>query len=446
MSEDSRPHRCHGLRPWIGLAAVAGGLIGASGLLASCSPSNSTPEPESTGIVSVAPPATASPTPAATPAPKPTPKPTPTPTPKPTPLPMVSIHLTQVVAGLASPVGVVAAGDDRLFVIGRTGRVEIVRNGTIAGTFLDISARISTNHTERGLLGLAFHPGYATNGRFFVRYTDTRGDVRVSEFHVSSNPNKADPASEKVLLTISHPTNRNHNGGTIAFGPDGYLYVGTGDGGGVGDPQGNGQNLNVLPGKLLRLDVDSGSPGTSTIPADNPFAESTGKRGEIWAYGLRNPYAFSFDRATGDLWIADVGQNTWEEVDRATAATDDGRGFDFGWSVMEGRHCYRPASGCKTEGLVQPIAEYTHGPNDSTGCSIIGGFVYRGTAHPELVGRYFFGDYCSGKIWDLAADGPDSQTPQLLLRSGLRITGWGEGHDGNLYVVSETTGRLYRMD
>ena len=356
----------------------------------------------------------------------------------------MKIALTRIVGGLGSPIGVASSGDSRLFVIVQTGKIVIVDGGAVKGTFLDISAHISSG-SERGLIGLAFHPQYATNGRFFVRYTDKTGDVRISEFRVSSDPNKADATSEKSLLTISHRLHPNHNGGTIAFGPDGYLYVGTGDGGGGGDPNGNGQKLSVLLGKMLRIDVDHTSGSLNyAVPADNPFVGQSGRRAEIWSYGLRNPYAFSFDKATGDLWIADVGQDHWEEIDRATAINGLGRGANYGWNVIEGGHCFSPASGCNTTGKVMPLAEYNHGSGDSTGCSIIGGFVYRGSAHPELVGRYFFGDYCSGKIWDLAAAGPSSQTVQYLYASGLGITGWGQGADGELYVVA-TNGGLYQL-
>lgn len=414
---------------------------------AACGSTQTTPTPAASGLTSVAPPETASPSSAASgtagPA-SPSVSATATPATAATPLPSVKISLTEIVGGLGSSIGVVSAGDSRLFVIVQTGQIVIVDGGVVKGTFLDISARISCC-SERGLIGLAFSPQYASNGRFFVRYTDKTGDVRISEFHVSSDPNKADATSEKSLVTISHRLQPNHNGGTIAFGPDGYLYIGTGDGGGGGDPYGNGQKLSVLLGKMLRIDVDHTSGSLNyAVPADNPFVGQSGKSAEIWAYGLRNPYGFSFDKATGDLWIADVGQDHWEEVDRAAAADGLGRGANYGWNVIEGRHCYSPASGCNTTGKVMPLAEYNHGSGDSTGCSIIGGFVYRGVAHPELVGRYFFGDYCSGKIWDLAAAGPSSQTVQFLYSSGLKITGWGQGADGELYVVA-TNGGLYQL-
>lgn len=410
-------------------------------LLTGCGTSASTPFPAQNGLTSVEPPATASP-------PPPTASPTlatPAVTLPPTPFGPITIALKQVVGGLPSPIGIsVAPGDARLFVIGQSGQIVIVSGGKNVGTFLDISGRMSCCG-ERGLLGLAFHPRYAANGRFFVRYTDPAGDLRISEFHVSADPNKADPASEKILLTIPHPSYANHNGGRIVFGPDGYLYIGTGDGGSGGDPNNHGQSLATLLGKMLRIDVDSTSNGKPYgIPPANPFVGQSGKLGEIFADGLRNPYSFSFDRSTGDLWIGDVGQDQWEEVDRAPASSGGGNGLDFGWSVMEGNHCYKPSSGCDASGLTMPLAEYGHGANDSIGCAIIGGYVYRGTAQPRLAGRYFFGDECSGRIWDLDAAGPSPQTPQLLMSSGLNIDGWGEAVDGELYLVA-ANGGLYQL-
>lgn len=366
-------------------------------------------------------------------------------TPPPTPLPPVSISLQAVVTGLANPVGVSSApGDPRLFVIQQAGRIVTVSGGKTTGTFLDISGRVSCCG-ERGLLGLAFHPRYASTGRFYVRYTDSAGDLRVSEFHVGSNPNLADPSSERVMMTIPHPSYANHNGGRIEFGPDGYLYIGTGDGGSGGDPNGHGQSLNTWLGKMLRIDVDRSSGSLPyAIPTSNPFAGQSGKLGEIFSYGLRNPYSFSFDRQTGDLWIGDVGQNLWEEVDRAPAASGGGAGLNYGWNVMEANHCYNPSAGCSRSGKTLPLAEYGHGANDSVGCAIIGGYVYRGAGHPELYGRYFFGDECSGNIWDLDAAGPASQAPQLLLASGVNIAGWGQDVEGELLIVG-LNGTLYRL-
>src|SRR5450759_2477538 len=403
---------------------------------AACGTSPTTPATSGSGFVSIAPPATATASALAT---------APAATAVPTPLVAVSISLSPIASGFTSAIGVSSApGDSRLFVIQQTGQVLIVSGGKKVGTFLDISTRMSCCG-ERGLLGLAFHPNYAGNGRFFVRYTIPSGDVRLSEFHVSSSPNKADPASEKVILTIPHPNYANHNGGRIEFGPDGYLYIGTGDGGSGGDPNNHGQALNTLLGKLLRIDVDHAAAGLAyAIPDGNPFIAQAGKRGEIWSYGLRNPYTFSFDRETHDLWIADVGQDAYEEVDLARAAGGGGRGVNYGWSVMEGNHCYKPATGCDATGMTPPLAEYAHGSGDSIGCAIIGGYVYRGTAHPQLYGRYFFGDYCSGRIWDVAAAGPVQQTPQELPGSGLQITGWGQDVNGELYLTA-TNGVLYQF-
>ena len=421
---------------------------------AACSPamptSSTTPSLSSSDFAQVATPATATPSTAISAAPSPTPsRPSAAPSPRRSsaPLAPVAISLTNLGKGYSSPIGLSStAGDSRLFVIEQTGQIVTGNDGKPGTVFLDIAQRISCCG-ERGLLGLAFHPDYAANGRFFVRYTTPAGDVRVSEFHVSSDPKRADPASEKVIITIPHPDFGNHNGGRIEFGADGYLYIGTGDGGSGGDPNGHGQALNTLLGKMHRIDVDHPSGNLAySIPSTNPFASQAGARGEIWAYGLRNPYTFSFDAETHDLWIADVGQDAWEEVDRATAVSDGGgRGANYGWNAMEGNHCYKPASGCSTSGLTPPLAEYAHGSNDSIGCAIIGGYVYRGSAHPELTGRYFFGDYCSGRIWDVDATGAAGQSIQQLLVSGLQITGWGQGADGELYLTAGN-GNLYRLD
>ena len=433
-----------GRRSFVSAAWVAVGLALVVAVMAACGTTNATTTPTGSGFVSIAPPATdttTGPEASATPVAGVTPEATAVPT----PFAPVSVHLSTVASGFASAIGVSSApGDTRLFLIQQTGQVVIVSGGKRTGTFLDIASQMSCCG-ERGLLGLAFHPGYATNGRFFVRYTTPAGDVRVSEFHVSADPGKADPKSEKVIITIPHPSFANHNGGRIEFGPDGYLYIGTGDGGSGGDPNNHGQALDTLLGKMLRIDIDATSGSLAyAIPSTNPFAGQATKRAEIFAYGLRNPYTFSFDRATGDLWIGDVGQDKWEEIDRATALEGGGNGIDYGWSVMEGNHCYKPSSDCIKDGLTPPLAEYFHGDSDSIGCAVISGYVYRGVAHPELAGRYFFGDYCSGRIWDVASDGPAVQTPQDLLESGLQITGWGEGSDGELYLTA-ANGGLYRL-
>jgi putative cell wall-binding protein len=344
-----------------------------------------------------------------------------------------------VTAGLASPVLVTHAGDARLFVVEQAGRIRIVDGGTLLpAPFLDISGPV-LDGGERGLLGLAFHPQFAANRRFFVFYTRDDGDLQVSEFLRSSgNANLADPASERPLLRIEHSANTNHNGGMLAFGPDGMLFVATGDGGGGGDPFGAGQDINSRLGKILRINVDAADPATQP-PPDNPFVGTAGDD-LIWSLGLRNPWRFGFDRANGDLWIADVGQGSWEEVNRATAASGRGRGANFGWSVMEGAHCYN-ASTCSQAGLTLPLAEYAHGSGD---CSVTGGYVYRGSASPVLTGLYLFGDFCSGRIWSVAAGGPAIQAPTLLLDTTLGISSFGEDAAGELYVVS-LGGSIHRL-
>src|SRR5581483_5024664 len=295
---------------------------------------------------------------------------------------------TEVVAeGVGEPVDLTApAGDPRLFVADKGGRILIIKDrAVLPQPFLDIGKLVSGG-SEQGLLGLVFHPDYARNGRFFVDYTNVDGDTRVVEYRVSRNADVADPGSAKVILAIDQPY-ANHNGGWLAFGPDGFLYVGMGDGGSGGDPHGNGQNTGVLLGKILRIDVDRGEP--YAIPPGNPFAGGGGAP-EVFLYGLRNPWRAAFDG--NRLYIADVGQNMYEEVDVLDLAS--AAGANLGWNRMEGLHCFRPRSGCDRSGLVLPVFEYDHG----RGCSITGGFVYRGKAMPALAGRYFFADYCTGEV------------------------------------------------
>ena len=346
------------------------------------------------------------------------------------------LELEPVVTGLAGPVLVTHAGDERLFIVEQTGRIRVLSGGNVL-TFLDIEDRV-LDGGERGLLGLAFHPQYASNGRFFVFYTRSDGDLQISEFERSAGDANAADTTERELLRIEHSANTNHNGGMLAFGPDGKLYIGTGDGGGRGDPLGSGQNINSQLGKILRMDVDVASPATQP-PSDNPFVGITGDD-LVWSLGLRNPWRFSFDRATGDLWVADVGQGSWEEVNRATAASGHGRGVNFGWNVMEGAHCYN-ATSCNQSGLTLPLAEYGHGSGD---CSVTGGYVYRGSAAPALAGRYLFGDYCSGRIWSVSAGGPATQTPMLLADTSHNITSFGEDAAGHVYVVAHA-GAVYRL-
>jgi glucose/arabinose dehydrogenase len=306
-----------------------------------------------------------------------------------------------------------------------------------AEPFLDVASRTSSGG-ERGLLGLAFSPSFTDDRRFFVNYTDPGGNTVVAEYRVSADdPGRADPASERVVLRIEQPY-ANHNGGGLAFGPDGLLWIGTGDGGSGGDPEGRAQRLDTLLGKFLRIDPDPQDGAPYTVPADNPFVGRDGARAEIWASGLRNPWRFSFDRATGDLWIGDVGQGAWEEID--VLRTGTAGGANLGWNVMEGSHCFEPAEGCDTDGLVLPVAEYDHGQ----GCSVTGGVVYRGAAIPGLAGTYLFGDFCSGTIWglDAAAGRPAAR---VLAATGLAIASFGEDEAGELYVADLSGGRVLRV-
>jgi glucose/arabinose dehydrogenase len=270
-----------------------------------------------------------------------------------------------------------------------------------------------------------------------VYYTNRNGDNNLARYQVSSDPDRADPASGIVLLTIPHPTFANHNGGQLQFGPDGYLYIGTGDGGSGGDPNNNAQNLNQLLGKILRIDVDHGLP--YSIPTSNPFAQTAGARGEIWAYGVRNPWRFSFDRMTGDLWIGDVGQDAFEEVDFQPATSIGGE--NYGWRKMEGQHCYNPTSNCVDAGVTFPLLEYSHAGG---ACSISGGYRYRGTQIPSLQGAYLYGDYCSGVIWKGTQIGT-SWISNTLLTTTLRISAFGEDISGELYVMDVAKGIVYKI-
>ncbi len=347
-----------------------------------------------------------------------------------------TVELDLVAGGLNRPLGLVDAedGSARLFVIEQGGRVRVILDGAVlAQPFLDLSNAVSCCG-ERGLLGLAFHPSYATNGFFFVNYTADNGDTVVSRFTVSAGDlNHADPDSEIEILRLDQPFS-NHNGGHLAFGPDGYLYVATGDGGSGGDPQNNGQDLGTLLGKILRLDVDDGS---AAIPPDNPFVSTPNARGEIWAYGLRNPWRFSFDRKTGDLFIGDVGQNQIEEIDFQPAASDGGE--NYGWRLKEGSRCFSPSSGCDDGSLTDPILEYRH----AEGCSVTGGFRYRGPQQ-TLQGVYVFGDYCSGTLWGGTLNGDGTWSRRVLAETDLNIASFGEDADGNLYVV-DLSGSVFRL-
>lgn len=349
------------------------------------------------------------------------------------------LALTQVARGLDAPLFVGAPEGDtsRLFVVEQTGRIRIVRNGTVAPTpFLDLSAAISAGG-ERGLLGLAFHPDYATNGRFFVNFTNPAGNTVIAEYRRSAGDvDVAAPEAARVFFTVEQPF-ANHNGGMVAFGPDGFLYIGLGDGGSGGDPFDNAQSLDTKLGKVLRIDVDAyPTPPAGNVPGGDP---------DIWDLGLRNPFRFSFDRGTGDLYIGDVGQNAVEEIDLEPRAA--GR-RNYGWRITEGTRCFNPATGCNLTGLTLPVAEYSH----DDGCSVIGGYVYRGTVIPGLVGRYLYGDFCSHRIWSFVRDGgqvtsalelTDDLDPQRALDS---ITSFGEDANGELYVVDGAGGLVFRVD
>jgi glucose/arabinose dehydrogenase len=347
---------------------------------------------------------------------------------------------TRVVGGLSSPLDLQAAPGDtaRLFVVEQRGRIRIVRGQTLSATpFLDISDRLRCCG-EQGLLGLAFHPAYAQNGRFFVNYTNPQGHTHVSEFRVSSNPDAADPGSERQLLFVSQPF-ANHNGGGLAFGPDGRLYIGLGDGGSGGDPQGNGQFLGTHLGKMLRIDVDGGMP--YGVPADNPFRTTPGALPEIWALGLRNPWRFSFDRSSGELYIADVGQSAREEVDVAPAGRG---GQNYGWNVMEGTLCFRPSSGCTMNGLTLPVLDYGRG----VGGSITGGYVYRGCRLPGYHGTYFYGDFISGAIRSFRLQGGQATDARdwsgTIGRDIGNVSSFGQDAEGELYIV-DYDGEVFRI-
>ncbi|MCC7020654.1 MAG: PQQ-dependent sugar dehydrogenase [Ardenticatenales bacterium] len=357
----------------------------------------------------------------------------------------IKIAFDNVVQDVDIPVDIANAGDGsgRLFIVEKPGRIRIVKDGQLLDApFLDITDRVEAAANERGLLGLAFHPEYAENWQFYVYYTSKavrgrkRGDLVIARYHATADRDKADPDAELQLLTIEHNINGNHNGGNLEFGPDGYLYIGTGDGGGGGDPFQAGQDANVLLGKMLRIDVDTGDP--YVIPPSNPFASTPRRAPEVWAYGLRNPWKFTFDRATGDLYIADVGQNAWEEVNHQPA--DSKGGENYGWSVMEGSHCFNPQTGCDQRNKVLPVAEYSH----SLGLSITGGEVYRGEAFPGLTGTYFYADYSRGRIWALSR-GTNGQWRNAEILTGKNgITSFGRDENGEIYIALET-GRIQRL-
>ena len=330
-------------------------------------------------------------------------------------------------------------GTNRVFVLEQGGTISVFSNAEtteVKFTFLDISHKIDDSGNEEGLLGLAFHPEYASNGFFYVNYTATNPNRTViSRFSVSIDPNLTDPASELLILEFSQPFS-NHNGGQISFGPDGYLYIATGDGGSGGDPQGNGQNLATLLGKILRINVNSESGSLAySIPQDNPFVNNgSGFREEIFAYGLRNPWRFSFDSVTGWIWTGDVGQNDYEEIDIIE------KGGNYGWNIMEGNHCYQPASDCNESGLKRPVWEYGR----SEGISITGGFAYRGSEFPEFLDSYIYADFGSGKIWALNFSNINNPVNSLLAESGLNVSLFGIDQNQELYICS-FDGKIYKL-
>jgi glucose/arabinose dehydrogenase len=351
-----------------------------------------------------------------------------------------TLALGTPVGGFTSPVGITNANDGsgRVFVVEQGGRIRVIKNGAALTTpFLDISARISSGG-ERGLLGLAFAPDYARRGHFYVDYTNPAGNTVISRFRRSaSNPDAADPASEQVVITIAQPF-ANHNGGQLAFGRDGYLYVGMGDGGSGGDPGNRAQNPAELLGKILRIDVETGRPYTYTVPASNPYVVRPGFRGEIWALGVRNPWRFSFDRLTADLFIADVGQGSFEEIDFQPVPSLGGQ--NYGWRIMEGTHCFNP-NPCDQTGLTLPVVEYDHSAGN---CSVTGGYVYRAATFPRMQGFYFYGDFCSGRIWGLRRQS-QAWVNTLLLDTSIQISAFGEDEAGNLYAASYGTGQIFPL-
>ncbi len=356
-----------------------------------------------------------------------------------------NIALSLRASGRSNPVFITSAqdGTSRLFIVEQTGKIKVVKpDGTVRSTsFLNLKGQVSGGF-EQGLLGLAFHPNHETNRKLYVNYTNLSGNTRIVEYRASSsNPNIVDTSTKRTILKINQPYD-NHNGGMLAFGPDGYLYIGMGDGGDSGDPGNRAQNKNSLLGKMLRININgSMSNKNYLIPSGNPYVGVDGAN-EIWQIGLRNPWRFSFDRANGNLWIGDVGEVDWEEIDRATStASGAGRGINWGWRRLEGTHCYNPSSGCNTSGKTMPINEYGHG---SGRCSVTGGYVYRGSAIPALVGGYVFGDFCTGEIWVIDSSASSPATKTLLLDTSHSISSFGENASGELYVV-DRTGRVYAI-
>ncbi len=350
------------------------------------------------------------------------------------------ISLARITSGLSSPTQITNAGDGtgRLFVVEKRGTIRVIEGGVLkAGYFMDIRSLVSETG-ERGLLGLAFHPDFKTNRQLFVYYTNNGGDIVLSRYTTNATRTNVDESLPRPLLVIEHSAQTNHNGGSLAFGPSGNLFIGVGDGGGSGDPNNNAQKKTTLLGKILRINVNgtgSGPYDRYSIPSGNPYAGATAGLDEIWDFGLRNPWRISFDRGTGKLFIADVGQNRYEEINREEATFAGGR--NYGWSAMEGKHCYK-ASRCPMAGDTLPVAEYSHSGGN---CSITGGYVYRGTLQSAFRGYYVFADYCSGRIWTLAHAGT---AIALRADTSVNITSFGEGESGEIYAVT-SSGYVYRV-
>jgi glucose/arabinose dehydrogenase len=366
-------------------------------------------------------------------------------TPTITPAAVPQIALALRVSGLTKPTFVTSArdGTGRLFILEQTGRIKVYKDGVVRTTpFLSLAGVVGTAF-EQGMLGLAFHPSFKTNRRLYVAFNDMANNTIIREYKTYvDKPNQVNKATARTILTIAKPYN-NHNGGMLAFGTDGYLYISTGDGGGIGDSGNRAQSTSTLLGKMLRIDVN-GTTSTKQyrIPSTNPYVGVDGLD-EIWQLGLRNPWRWSFDRANGNMWIGDVGQQYWEEVDRAVkTSTGAGRGINWGWRQLEGTHCYKPATGCITTGKTMPLLEYEHLEGR---CSVIGGYVYRGVNIPSLVGQYVFGDFCTGEIWSVPSGATAPATMTLLKNTSLTISSFGENASGELYVLDRGGGKMYAI-
>jgi len=354
----------------------------------------------------------------------------------------LKIGLSEYASGFSNPVDISNAGDGRLFIVEQEGRIMIIDSNktVLSNPFLDIRSAVNSSGTEQGLLGLAFHPDYKNNGYFFVNYTGVGDSSRISRFSTSSgNPNLADPLSEERIITVYQPY-KNHNGGELVFGPDGYLYIGFGDGGSGGDPQNRAQDSVILLGKMLRINVNGSLP--YTIPSTNPFVGVAGIREEIWAIGLRNPWRFSFDRTTGDLWIADVGQSTWEEIDFQPSSSFGGE--NYGWRCYEGGSSFNTSGCLGKSNYIDPINQYSN-TGFSGDCSITGGFVYRGKDYPNLNGYYFYADYCSDKIWSIHNSSGQWIEEFHGVFGNNNFSTFGEDYHGELYVAGLSSGRIFKI-